>query len=411
MKRKLTDRAVRSAKPKEKAYKLSDGGGLYLYLTKSGVKSWRYDYSFAGKRQTLTFGVYPIVGLADARDKHTTAIFNIKKGIDPRIENNPIHKKLFSEYAIELLDRSESREITKKKKLQRLRKYCFAPLDKIPIDQITTINLYEIIRPILIEGKNETARVLVIYMREVFSFLRALHIIEANPANDLKETLVKPSKTNQPKHMPFTIDTKIIGDYLKGFEKYQGNYIVQQALMFMPLVFLRPRNIRELRWSSIDFENKTITYIPEEMKKGRSHIVPLSIQALAILKEVKSINGDYEYVFTTATGGKDAPMVDSTLSTAMNRIINPETNEPFGKGVMSPHGWRHTASTLLNEMGFNFDAIEAQLGHQNKDSIRATYNKAQWIPERTKMMQSWADYLDTLKGKNNVILLRKLPDK
>ena len=198
-------------------------------------------------------------------------------------------------------------------------------------------------------------------------------------------------------------DFKIL---LNGAEQYGGDVAVSQALQFMPLVFLRPHNIRFLRWSYVDLNAKLITIPAEEMKMNRPHKVPLSNQAVTILKHMKTITGGDALVFSTVRG-KGKQMSENTLNTAIRRFKHPKTGEILGKGFMTSHGFRHTASTLLNEMGFNADVIEMQLAHLDKDRIRRTYNKAELIPERESMMQAWADYLEGLKRGANVIPIKR----
>jgi integrase len=185
-------------------------------------------------------------------------------------------------------------------------------------------------------------------------------------------------------------------------EQQKGDFAVKMALRFQTLVFLRPFNVRFLKWSYVDFTNKLITFPAEDMKMNRNHKVPLSAQALQILRQMQPLTGKYEYVFLTSISinASKKPMTENTLNVAITRLVNPDTNENFGRGFLTSHGIRHTASTQLNELGFNADAIELQLAHAPRDRVRAVYNKAELMPERIKMMQAWADYLDELKNAN-----------
>ncbi|MBO1926641.1 integrase arm-type DNA-binding domain-containing protein [Thiomicrorhabdus sp. 6S2-11] len=404
MKRKLTDRRVLTLKPQDKQFKESDGGGLYLLVKPSGTKTWRYDFALFGNRYTLTIGQYPDITLKRARELHEQARGFIAEGLDPRVELKRLkgtQYKPFSAYALDLLKDAPIKDITRRKKLEVMQLHLFPVLDKTPVDKITTIQLYEHFKGLYDAGKQETLRKSISYAKEVFNRLFALQIISINPASGLNDLFPAKNGTSS-KSMPSSNDENSLKLLLQGFDNYHGSLPIKMALKFMPYVFLRPKNIRHLTWQNIDWENKMLTYKEGDMKKDRAHKVPLSNQALEILRNMQEINGNRTYVFTTYTAKKDIPPVESTLSCAINRTKHPETGEPVGKGLMSPHGWRHTASTILNELKFDKDAIEAQLAHMDKDRIRAAYNKAEWMPERIKMMQAWADHLDAIKKATNL---------
>ncbi|QKI89225.1 tyrosine-type recombinase/integrase [Thiomicrorhabdus xiamenensis] len=410
MKRKLTDRKIQALKPKEKQYKEADGGGLYLLIKPSNTKTWRYDFSLFGHRYTLTIGQYPDIPLKKARDLHEQARAFVAEGLDPRVEFKRIKGerfKPFSAYALDILKDSPNREVTKRKKRELMEIHLFPVLDRVPVETITTIHLYNHFKNLYDIGKRETLRKCIGATKEVFNRLIALQIISTNPAQGLTDLFPTNAKAMPRKSMPSTTDPATLKVLLKGFEQYHGSYPVKMALQFMPYVFMRPKNIRELKWQNIDFETKMMTYQDGEMKTDRPHKVPLSKQALNILNAMRELNGDKTYIFTTSTAGKDKPLAVSTLSCAINKTKNPETGEPVGKGLMSPHGWRHAASTILNELKFSPDVIEAQLAHMDKDRIRAAYNNAEWIEDRTKMMQAWADHLDALKNGGDVIPINR----
>ena len=405
MKRTLTVTKVKNLKPKDKAYKANDGGGLFVYVTKTGAKSFRYDCVINGKRATLTLGQYPEISLAEARERHEQARADIAKGIDPRQAKQAFNEfKPFSYYAIEKIKTNKLGERTAKKKIQTMEKYLFKQLDRKPITQITTIDLLNLIKPIANDGKIETARRLATYCRQTFNDLIALQLITSNPAQLLTELLPPlPESVN----LAHTTNPAELGLLLKALENYSGDFAVKQALSLAPLVFLRPHNIRFLRWDYIDTQARLITIPADEMKMNRPHKVPLSDQAIAIIESMRPLTGDRELVFYA--GNRNKELSENTLNNAIKRAINPETGLPFRKGFSTVHGLRHTASTLLNEMAFNPDAVELQLAHLDKDRIRRTYNKAELLTERAKMMQSWADYLDALKlGKQtNITTIKK----
>lgn len=406
MKRQLTDAKIKNAKPKDKAYKLTDGGGMYVYVTKAGGKSFRYDGYLNKERLTLTFGTYPEISLADARLKHEEARAQIAEGIDPRQskQTQNLKNKPFSFYALEMLNSQELRETTRTKKLAKMKRHLFTPLDKKNVTEITAVDLLNLIKPFADEGKRETAKDLATYCRQTFNYLLALQLIDNNPAATIAELLPKPKKSKNFAHMTDPIQ---FANFLKSVDLYQGDFAVKSALQFAALAMLRPHNIRYLRWEYIDFEENLITIPAHEMKMDRPHKVPLSKQAKSILEGMKQLTANCEYVFLTTSGiKKGKPMSENTLTQAAVRVKDIKTNEPIGRGIMTSHGFRHTASTMLNEMNFKPDAIELQLAHQDKDRIRATYNKAELMPERIKMMQALADHIDSLKAGADIIPIK-----
>lgn len=397
MKRELTDAKVKNIKPQAKPYKTNDGGGLYVYTTTKGTKSFRYNFKIDGKYATVTFGQYPSLSLAEARKLHEEAKSLVKKGIDPREHEKEqvLLTKPFSYYAKEMLKGQDLRPNTATKKLAKMERHLFGPLDKKSVDTITAVDLLNLLKPIADSGTRETAKDLATYCRQTFNYLLGLQLIQNNPAATIAELLPKPKKSTNFAHIT---DPGVYGSFLRGLDKYTGDIAVKRAVQFASLTMLRPHNIRFLRWDYVDIKNKLITIPGDEMKMDRPHKVPLSDQALVILKDMKGLTGRKEYVFLSSSGQRTGkPMSENTLNVAVTKVKDENTGEPIGRGLMTSHGFRHTTSTLLNELGYNGDAIELQLAHASKDRIRATYNKAEYLPERTKMMQEWADYLDKLK--------------
>lgn len=394
MKRVLTDAKIKNLKPQDKGYKVADGGGLYVYVTKTGSKSFRYDAKIGGSRKTITFGVYPALSLAEAREEHEKAHAMVAKGIDPR--DLAHEKNSFSYYSHEQMKTLDLRDTTYTKRIGRMEKYLFPVLDKKDATQITARDLIQLLKPIAESGKRETAQRLAIYCRQTFDYMIGLQLIENNPADTVRRTLPKVKETRNFAHLTEVED---VAQFLKVIDTHTGDYAVKKGLQFMPLVFLRPRNIRFLRWSYVDFDKRLITYPAGEIKMGKEHKVPLSNQAISILKDMQRLTGKFEYVFMSSVSinNHKKPLSENTLNVAITRLINPKTNQKFGRGFITSHGIRHTASTRLNELGYNSDVIEIQLTHAPKDRIRAIYNKAEYMPERTKMMQEWADYLDDLR--------------
>lgn len=398
MLRRLTDTKVKNLRPQAKGFKTADGGGLYVFTNTKGTKSFRYDFKHNDKYATITFGQYPNLSLAEARRLHEEAKSMVSQGVDPREvdQTNALLSKPFSFYAIAMIDSQDLRASTIKKKLSKMECHLFQPLDKKPVKNITAVDLLNLLKPIADDGRRELAKDLATYCRQTFNYLLTLQLIDNNPAATIAELLPKPKKSTNFAHITNKND---FAKLLRGIDLYNGDIAVKLALQLMPLAMLRPYNIRFMKWEYVDFKELLITIPADEMKMDREHKVPLSKQALSILKQMRKITGKHELVFLTASGMRtNKEMSENTLNHAVIRIIDEDTGKPIGRGIMTSHGFRHTASTFLNELGYNADAIELQLAHASKDRIRATYNKAELLPERTKMMQEWADYLDEIKN-------------
>jgi integrase len=398
MLRKLTDTKVKNIKPKSKGFKTSDGGGLYVFTNTKGTKSFRYDFKHNDKYATITFGQYPNLSLAEARRLHEEAKSKVSKGEDPREvdKTNALLTQPFSFYAKAMIDSQDLRASTSKKKLSKMECHLFKPLDKKPVKNITAVDLLNLLKPIADDGRRELAKDLATYCRQTFNYLLSLQLIDNNPAATISELLPKPKKSTNFAHIT---NKNELAKLLRGIDLYEGDIAVRLALKLMPLVMLRPYNIRFLKWEYINLNQKLITIPAEEMKMDRAHKVPLSKQAQKILNDIRKITGKNDLVFLTASGMRtNKEMSENTLNQAVIRVKDEDTGKPIGRGIMTSHGFRHTASTFLNELGYNADAIELQLAHASKDRIRATYNKAELLPERTKMMQEWADYLDEVKS-------------
>ncbi|WP_420554788.1 tyrosine-type recombinase/integrase [Neptuniibacter marinus] len=398
MQRKLTDAKVKHLKPKDRGYKTADGGGLYVFTNTKGTKSFRYDFKHQDKYATITLGQYPNLSLSEARKLHEKAYNEVLNNIDPRAQKDAekLLEKPFSFYAQEMMSTQDLRPTTAKKKLAKMERHLFKPLDTKPVHLITAVDLLNLLKPIADKGKRETTKDLATYCRQTFNYLLSLQLIENNPAATIAELLPKPKKSANFAHIT---NPKELAKLLRGIDTYEGDISIKQALQLMPLVMLRPYNIRFMKWEYVDIENRLITIPADEMKMEREHKIPLSNQAIDILNQASYLSKKNEYVFLSAYGLRTGkPMSENTLNQAVIRIKDEQTGEPIGRGIMTSHGFRHTASTMLNELGYNSDAIELQLAHASKDRIRATYNKAELLPERTTMMQEWADYLDELKG-------------
>ena len=400
----LTHTAISKAKPQGKPYKLTDQHGLYLLVRPSGSKAWKYDYRIAGKRGTFTIGSFPEISLSDAREAHIAARQLVSQGQNPTTQKQQhllkasLSQKRFSDYAKEWIPRQNYKHATEKDLVQRLEKNIYPYLDKKPMEQFSSRELLDILELITKRGAIETARRMAGILKHVYNDLLLLGLMDNNPAQGLAELLPKKSKrtTSNFGHITDVNELKGLLQQIHN-PSCRQNQMVTLALKLMPLLFLRPKNIRFMKWEYIDFEKKLITIPGAEMKAGKELKIPISNQADTILREAYKHTSQYEYVFVTRHG-KGQPMSENTTTNAIKRMVNPSTGKPYGTGFMTSHGFRHTASTLLNEMGYSPDAIELQLAHEHRDRVRATYNKAQLIEERTTMMQEWANYLDTLKG-------------
>jgi integrase len=409
----LSHTSVSNAKPKEKVYKLFDGGGLYLQVKTSGYRCWKYDYRVNGSRGTYTIGQYPDISLKEAREGHRAARELVAKDIHPkqiketqRIESD-LNNKLFSHYAHQWLNKQNLAESTFTDLKQRVEKNLIPFLDKKKVNEFSTSDLLKIMLKMSDRGAKETAQRMANVLRRVFNEILILGIVDNNPAQGLAELLPKPDVRLKGNfgHITSVDEITVL---LQQIDKpsVRQDFATTQALKLMPLVFLRPKNIRFLKWDYIDFENKVINLPASEIKTRKPLAIPLAHQSISILKDIQPLTGTGEYVFVTSHG-RGNPLSENTTTQALRRIINPSTGEAFGTGYMTSHGFRHTASTLLNELGYDSDIIELQLAHINKDRIRATYNKAQWMEKRTNMMQAWADYLDGLKSSGNIVPILK----
>lgn len=399
----LTNTAISKAKPKDRQYKLSDQGGLYLIIRTVGTKTWKYDYRINGKRGTYTIGNYPEISLKDAREAHLKARRLVSDGVNPteakkiNTVKNELNGKRFSHYAKGWISKQNYAQPTKSDLNQRLEKNIYPFLDKNPVESYTTLELLNILTKISDRGSKETAKRMAGIIRRVFNELLILGLIENNPAQGLAELLPRTDHRTKG-NFGHTTDPKELKHLIQ--QIYNPNSsrqspITTYALQLMPLLFLRPKNIRFMKWEYIDFDNAMLTIPGSEMKAGKELKVPLARQAIDILKNIQPLTRKYEYVFVTSHG-HNKPMSENTTTAAIRRLINPSTGEPYGTGFMTSHGFRHTASTLLNEMGYSADAIELQLAHIHQDRVRATYNKAQLMNERIKMMQEWANHIENL---------------
>ncbi|ASJ23713.1 tyrosine-type recombinase/integrase [Laribacter hongkongensis] len=391
----LTDTACRNAKPADgdKPIKLSDGLGLHLLVNTTG-KYWRLAYRFGGKQKTLALGVYPAVSLKDARERRDEARKLLAADIDPG-EARKAQKaagSLNAANSFEVIAREWHGKFLPTwttshadKIMRRFERDVFPWLGSRPVAEIDAPALLAVLRRVESRGAIETAHRAMQSAGQVFRYAIATGRAQRNPAADLVGALAPAIKQS----FPTITDPIRIAELLRAIDGYQGTLPTLCALRLAPLVFVRPGELRKAEWSEIDLDGATWIIPAERMKMREKHVVPLSEQAVSILRELHPLTGGGRYVFPGArTNGR--PMSENTINAALRRL-------GYDKDTMTGHGFRHMASTLLNEQGWNRDAIERQMAHAERNQVRAVYNYAEYLPERRKMMQAWSDYLDALK--------------
>lgn len=390
---KLTDRRIKSLKPKETSYKAFDGRGLYILIKPSGSKLWKMKYRFEGKEKTLSFGPYPETSLSEARERSLAARKQLGTGLDPSAEQKRQAKETeaqsttFEHLAREwmtkhLRDKSPRHAETV---VQRLEKNIFPYLGHLPVSDISPALLLETLRHIEKRGALSVAHRVRGICGQIFNYALITGLVDRNPATDLSGALTPTHETHYP---TFTAPHQI-GELMRAIGDYDGNIISRSALKLAPLVFVRPGELRRAEWSEISFDTAEWRIPASKMKTRNEHIVPLSRQALGVLKEIHQLTGHGRYVFPSLRSN-DRPMSDGTVNAALRRL-------GYSKEEFTGHSFRSMASTRLNEMGWLPDAIERQLAHTERNKVRAAYNRAEHLDVRRNMMQAWADYLDEVK--------------
>lgn len=397
----LTVKTIEATKPKEAVYRIGDGAGLYLEVPPKGAKRWRYRFRFGGKENMLSLGTYPDVTLKDARDRRDELSLLLSRGINPaeaRKEDRATAAGLDSFEAIarewhgKFKDTWTPAHATNK--LSCLEQNAFPWIGKNQIGNVNAPNILALLRRIESRGALETAHRLRGIMGQIFRYAIATGRATHDPAADLKGAL-PPRKRN---HFPTITKPREIADLLHALDGYRGGHVTKCALRLAPLTFVRPGELRHAEWAEIDREAAEWRIPAEKMKRRRVHVVPLSGQALAILEDIHPLTGSGRYVFPGVRSSA-RPMSENTVNAAIRSLGI--TKEQF-----TGHGFRHMASTILNEQGWNWDAVERQLSHAERNAVRAAYNHADYLEERKRMMQAWADYLDGLKNGANVVPIR-----
>ena len=387
----LTDTAVRGVKPAAKPQKLFDGNGLFLFITPSGTKSWRLKYRFQGREKLLTLGTYPQLSLKEAREACIAAKKSLSSGTDPSAERKLRNKSAQTTFE------AVAREWHANQKpgwtagyaedvMERIHKNVFPFLGSRPIGEITPPELLSVLRKIEARGAVDQAHRVRGICSLIFRYAIATGRAERDTAADLRGAL-KPRVVTP---RAAITEPGAIGGLLRAIDDFTGTYTVKAGLQLLALTFLRPSEVRLGEWVEIDFKERLWRIPAKRMKMRLDHVVPLSSQAVEILTRLHEISGDGRLMFPGLRSPQKA-ISDAAFVAALRRMGYP-------KEEMCAHGFRAMASTLLNEQGYSADVIEKQLAHNPREKIRGIYNRAEYMPERRRMMQEWSDYLDKLRG-------------
>lgn len=402
---KLSDTAVRKAKPEAKSYKMADGGGMYLEVMPTGAKYWRLKYRYGGKEKRLAFGVYPDVSLAQARERRDDARKLLANSTDPSAvkQAQKTSKAELAENSFEVIAREwfvrhapNWKENHSSKIIARLEKDVFPWIGARPIAEIAAPALLAAIRRIEARGALETAHRALACCGQVFRYAVSTGRAERDPTGDLRGALPPVKKD---KHFAAITDPKKVGELMRDIDGYSGSYIVKSAFKLSPLLFVRPGELRKMEWKDLNLGAAEWCYFIT--KTETQHIVPLARQAVEVLREIQPLTGRGKYVFH-GERDHDRPMSDNAIRSALRRM-------GWANDEMTPHGFRAMASTILDNMGYKQEWLERQLAHEEPNKVKAAYKRDAWrmyMPERTAMMQAWADYLDKLKAGAEVIPLR-----
>lgn len=391
----LSEVRIRTAKPRKNEYKIFDGGGLFLLVTPSGGKLWHFKYRFENKEKKLTFGPYPEISLADARQRRDEARRLVAQEIDPG-EARKVQKQakttemetfevIAREWHVKFINTwSDSHAATISR---RMEVDLFPWIGNRPIAEIKAPELLAVLRRVESRGVLETAHRVRTIAGQVFRYAVATGRAERDLSVDLKGALPPPVK----KHHAAITDPREVAQLLRIIDGYQGHIIVKCALRLAPLFFVRPGELRHAEWAEVSLDEAVWNIPATKMKMKQPHIVPLSNQAIEILKELKELTGASKYVFPSVRSFA-RPMSENTINAALRYM-------GYAKDIMTAHGFRALARTILDEvLQERPDLIEHQLGHAVRDPNGRSYNRTSHLPERRKMMQRWSDYLDTLKA-------------
>ena len=399
---KLTATAVKNAKPGRH----SDGDGMYLLVTDAGQKYWRFDYRFLGKYKTLALGVFPDTTLAMARSKRAEARTLLASDQDPSVAKRKAkaaakqkHDNTFQSVAEKWLETTASqRKANTDAKLKSwLRRDVMPQLGHLPISEIKTTDILVALRKMEARGVYDSVLRVKQIISRIMKFAVREGLVERDPTYELQGPDTFKSKPT--KHHAAITEPKAFGGLLRAIAGYEGHFVIKAALRLSPMVFVRPGELRAMEWAEVDLEKATWSIPGHRMKMSNDHIVPLSTQAVGILKQVRAITGDSKIVFPSIKG-EGRPISENTLNAALNAI-------GYDGTIHRAHGFRASARTMLDEqLGYPAHLIEHQLAHAVKDVNGRAYNRTSHLPERSEMMQCWADYLDKLTAGATVLTLR-----
>lgn len=398
----LTDVAIRNAKPGERAYKLTDGHGLYLLVNPDGGKYWRLKYRYGGKEKLLALGVYPEVKGADARQQRDDAKRLLKTGLDPSaVRKAQKHATVvassntFESIACEWVKQQQNRWVPEHatRVLASLEEEIFPALGSRPISAITAPELLAALRKIESRGALETAQRVLQRSDAVFRYAVATGRAERSPAGDLRGALKAPKREHR-----HALSAADLPEFLRKLDAYDGHAQTKLAIRMQVLTWVRPGELRGAEWAEFDLEAAEWRIPGERMKMRQPHIVPLARQALEALEQLRPLTGGGKYLFPNQSNAR-ACMSENTVLFAIYRMGY--------HSRATGHGFRATASTILNEQGWRADAIERQLAHKEPNKVRAAYHRSEYLDERRKMMQAWADYLDTFAAGDKVTPMKR----
>lgn len=393
----LTEMAVRKAKPQPKAYKLGDSGGLFLHVQPNNSKLWRMKYRYLGKEKLLSFGPYPLVSIAQARAKRDEAKRALLQDIDPsaqkklqKLAAESASRQTFKLIVQEYLEQMEAKGSAKStlNKTRWLLEDLATPLAKRPINQITSAEILDLLKKIEKSGRRETARRLRGTISSVFKLAIVTLRAESDPTIPLHGALLAPNKIGR----AAIINEQKFGQLLCDIDDYDGWPTIKAALQFLALTCVRPGEIRRAERSEFDLE-KAVWHIPaERMKMRQPHDVPLSKQALSVLTDIWPLSDHSRLVFPSIRS-VERPLSENAFNSALRRM-------GYSKKEVTAHGFRVSASSILNSRGYDPDVIEAVLAHQDRNAIRRAYNRASYWDQRVELTQEWADLLDELRLSN-----------
>ena len=397
----LTETRIRVAKASDKPYKLYDERGLHMLVTPHGGRLWRLRYWLEGREKLLTLGAYPDVPLKRAREKRDEARKLIADGIDPNARRKALREApvdTFEAVAAEWLA-LQSKALSSETMSMlgaRLKNFLYPYVGRRPVGTITAQELLATLRRIEARGRHETAHRVRALAGRVLRYAVATGRAQHDVAADLKDALAPVKSEN----FASVTDPARVGELMRAIDAYSGQPVTALALKLAPLVFVRPGELRGAEWSEFDIPRAEWRIPGARMKMGEPHIVPLARQALTIIKDLERFARGGRYLFPSLRT-RERPMSDNTINAALRRL-------GYSSEEQTGHGFRSMASTLLNEQGYPPDVIELQLAHTERNKVRAAYNKAQRLPERRKMMQAWADYLDGLRTGARIVGIKRL---